>query len=573
MQYRIAYSYIRFSDPSQAKGNSLKRQTERAQALAKQYGCTLDTTLNIKDLGRSAFRKGSQIGLAAFLRAIEEGKVEAGSLLIVENLDRLSRQLVDDAYQLFRRIILAGVDIAVENRGKVYTKASLNSPWELMEVITAFALANEESEKKSNRTKDNWKRLRQRSSKGKSLISKRCPAWLNVVGGKYVADPKKSAVIRQIFQWSLNGLGAHQILKRLTEKGIPNIAQGTKKNCKAAWNQRAVEHLLSNPQVYGLRQHYRMEGKKRVPEGSAKIEFPAVIDETTFHAVAAARHSRLSQRGPRGEMVSNLFQGIIFDANTGESMRVANSSKQDKKRGIMRRLASYHASDSKTHNSWALCDFEKWFLKAMKEITAEQLTKRSTVADPIPGIKLQLAKVNEQIEAAQEYTEGKEIGAIVGLLTKLDAKRVELEEQLASAKRHQQKRKATEADNVASTLELLENALESERESLRDKLKALLRLMVSEIWVAIADVGDNRLNKTLNCQILFQDGRRREFSLFSMRGTTKLFLNAPINKGKIDLEPYKVASETDEKLAVALTNLEKVFAKVGKADWCLASRS
>ncbi len=70
---RLAYSYIRFSSGKQSQGDSQRRQTELRDSLLAKHGWVLDTTLNIQDLGKSAF-KGERQGLAAFLAAIKEGR-------------------------------------------------------------------------------------------------------------------------------------------------------------------------------------------------------------------------------------------------------------------------------------------------------------------------------------------------------------------------------------------------------------------------------------------------------------------------------------------------------------------
>ena len=69
-----AYSYVRFSTPSQAAGASLQRQAERAAKYALEHGLTLDTELNMKDLGVSAFRgKNARTGaLGGFLEAVQK---------------------------------------------------------------------------------------------------------------------------------------------------------------------------------------------------------------------------------------------------------------------------------------------------------------------------------------------------------------------------------------------------------------------------------------------------------------------------------------------------------------------
>ena len=108
-----AYSYIRFSTPEQQKGDSLRRQLELSQAYAAKHGLILDESLNLRDLGISAF-KGKNVergALGAFIQAIDLGLVKKGSFLLVESLDRISRNTVLDALNVFTTIINKGVTI------------------------------------------------------------------------------------------------------------------------------------------------------------------------------------------------------------------------------------------------------------------------------------------------------------------------------------------------------------------------------------------------------------------------------------------------------------------------------
>jgi DNA invertase Pin-like site-specific DNA recombinase len=59
----------------------------------------------------SAFRgdNARQGHLAAFVQAVELGTVPAGSVLIVESLDRISRQGIDEGYNLCKWIIKKGI--------------------------------------------------------------------------------------------------------------------------------------------------------------------------------------------------------------------------------------------------------------------------------------------------------------------------------------------------------------------------------------------------------------------------------------------------------------------------------
>src|SRR5688500_15449393 len=92
-----AFSYIRFSHPSQIKGDSLRRQTEAAAAWCKRNGVQLDASVTLHDLGKSAYtgthrKNPDRHALASFLRMVEQGRIPRGSHLIIEALDRLSRE-------------------------------------------------------------------------------------------------------------------------------------------------------------------------------------------------------------------------------------------------------------------------------------------------------------------------------------------------------------------------------------------------------------------------------------------------------------------------------------------------
>src|SRR6516162_5245681 len=97
-----AYSYVRFSTPEQAKGDSQRRQTEKAAKYAAENGLELDTELRLNDLGVSAYRnRNAKTGaLSVFLDAVKEGHVAPGSFLIIENIDRLTRADILEAQEL-----------------------------------------------------------------------------------------------------------------------------------------------------------------------------------------------------------------------------------------------------------------------------------------------------------------------------------------------------------------------------------------------------------------------------------------------------------------------------------------
>src|SRR5262245_27895429 len=91
----VVISYIRFSDQPQQQGDTLRRQTAGTERWCERNGFRLDTSLTVRDLGVSAFRgkhRSDKAALGQFLEAVRRGKVPRGSFLVIENLDRLSRE-------------------------------------------------------------------------------------------------------------------------------------------------------------------------------------------------------------------------------------------------------------------------------------------------------------------------------------------------------------------------------------------------------------------------------------------------------------------------------------------------
>ncbi len=178
---KLAYSYLRFSTPEQAGGDTRRRQLDLARSYAARHGLVLDAGLSFRDLGMSAFhghnvREGA---LRAFLDAVELGLVPRGSHLLVESLHRLSRDRVLLAQSLFLRIVEAGITIVTLIDDRNYSAESLNrSPMDLIVSLVRMMRANEESVTKSARLRAVW--ARKRAELGTPPATGRCPGWLRL---------------------------------------------------------------------------------------------------------------------------------------------------------------------------------------------------------------------------------------------------------------------------------------------------------------------------------------------------------------------------------------------------------
>ncbi|MCX9571437.1 recombinase family protein, partial [Vibrio cholerae] len=212
-----AYSYIRYSSPQQAKGDSFRRQFAKTQEYCEKNGYDLDTELNVyTELGKSAFKGEEQENLKRFIEDCKSGIVEKGSLLIVENLDRLSRDTINKAMRQFLHL-LDYVNIYTLQDEKFYTSnEDVDNDSQVFDIITSLLImsrAHEESQTKRKRLRESWEAKRQQINKKKFATS--YPHWLNLSDDWESFTLKSDAVrsIKKIFELCISGNGYNQILR------------------------------------------------------------------------------------------------------------------------------------------------------------------------------------------------------------------------------------------------------------------------------------------------------------------------------------------------------------------------
>jgi DNA invertase Pin-like site-specific DNA recombinase len=133
-----AYPYLRFSSDRQAKGDSRRRQSKWHEEEANRYGWVLDrTSFKLKDEGRSAFTgENVKHDLGEFLAAVNGGSVKRGSVLLFEEMDRLTRQHLRAAFPLVVGILTAGIHI--HTASKHYTEDSLDDLGETVGLVVSL---------------------------------------------------------------------------------------------------------------------------------------------------------------------------------------------------------------------------------------------------------------------------------------------------------------------------------------------------------------------------------------------------------------------------------------------------
>lgn len=529
------FSYSRFSKPEQARGDSLRRQKDLAEAYAKEHGLELDRTLKA-DEGLSAY-SGANLKrghLGQFMENVRGGKVPKGSILLVESLDRLSREDILEALPLFMEIIKMGVKVVTLCDNQVYDEAAIRAnSMQLMISLLMFSRAYEESSTKAKRIKAAW------STKRAALSSKKLtangPKWLRINDDKtsFQIIPERGKIIKRMFDLALKGHGNDAISRILnTEKVHP---WGYGKRLAPFWHVSYIQKILTNRAVLGEFQlHSQVEGK-RVPVGDVIPDyFPAVISEDLFNRVQSAKQGRRNHGGRKTwdakfgvYQLANLFTHLAFCGRCGTPLTRLDKGKK-KKGGIYLACIGATRGTGCPYHSTSYAAFETEVLSYLRELdwgslTAnadEVKTELAKLKEEIEEVNLQMATKEKTIKALLDgiATSGLSPTSVISRISQLETESSELGRQVKSLEQLL-KQKSSSLDNAVSQGAVLRSSLadgfpavlqdqhvrSALREQLLDSIKRI-DVLIKPAWSEVERLlGRNEMPAT---KLLFPEGER-----------------------------------------------------------------
>lgn len=423
-----AYSYLRFSHPSQATGDSIRRQVEGTKEYCKRNGFDLDETLKLRDEGVSAFSgehrsDPDRHALAYFLKLANEGKIEPNSYLIIENLDRLSRESTRKALALFLSILDKQINIVQLHPETIFDHQNCHE-WDLMRAILELSRGHSESSHKARRVGDAWQKKRNNAEKLK--LTAACPSWLTLSENRteFEKVPAAVEIIKRIFKLCIDGYGIGQIASKLNAENVPPIGRAD------YWANSYVSKILRNRAVLGEYQPFSGRNKtKRKPSGEPILDyFPQIISNDTFYAAQSALKSRKNQTGPTKGLVKNLFTGLLFDGRDKGSLTLKGGAKDSPDV-----LVSYLATMGKgTFVSFPYPIFEQVLLNALEEIDPKELDESSGKVNRVEVLSAEKQEIEgrlTEIQAALESGSNLQtlLKAVASLETKLQQVNIDLE--------------------------------------------------------------------------------------------------------------------------------------------------
>lgn len=503
---KIGFSYQRFSKPEQAKGDSIRRQIALRDGWCERHGVTLDTSVTLQDLGVSGFTgqhisNPDRYALAAFLELVQTGRVPNDSYLIIENLDRLTRQHARPALMLFLGLLEAGVNVVTLDPEHVYRHDSTDE-FSIMIALSELMRGHRESARKSATVGAAWREKKQHAA-GRPVTAM-CPFWLKLVGDKKAATrtfekiPDRVAVIQRIFKMCIEGLGVGAICRTLNLEKVPTFRG-------VHWQKSSVARILSNRAVVGEYQPH-VGHKVRKPTGAPIPNYyPEIVTDTVFWEADAALKKRKRSGGRARTKCSNLFTSLVFDAEDKTKWNIENKGPVNSHQGGLV-LANSEATLKQIaeRKSFPYDLFERAILLSLREVSAVDLASNNNQSEAVrlTAISAQLSDNATRTEDIQRQLEqNPDITGLVVVLGKLEKRKRELIAEYEEVKRTLSTPVAEGAEQVRGLVEMLEKA--EDKTALRVKLRAKIAAVVDRITIGYASKG-KRLGRSITATIHFK---------------------------------------------------------------------
>jgi DNA invertase Pin-like site-specific DNA recombinase len=309
-----AYSYSRFSSDAQRPGTSILRQQTLAEKWCEEHKIPLATD-RFKDEAVSGF-SGANLesgALSRFIALVKAGEIEAGSYLILESLDRLTRLDAWEASRLLQDLVKLGI-IVVTLRPEMRFDHN-STAIDLLQAILHMDNAHKESARKSGLGKDEWEKRFKAARDTKKHIGNRVSNWLTLdkASGKYLVNEHAFAVGR-IFELCLQGLGSTAISQTMNAEGYRTFNKGDR------WGTSAVLTILKNRAAIG--ELALKDGGEPIPD-----YFPAVVNVETFDAAKNMVKVRETGKVTKQSADFNVWRKLVVCGACGSAMNIIHRTK------------------------------------------------------------------------------------------------------------------------------------------------------------------------------------------------------------------------------------------------------
>ncbi|GLP95250.1 recombinase family protein [Paraferrimonas sedimenticola] len=314
-------TYQRVSTERQVSGTGLQQQRDQAllERLSEQHGLPIDNRV-FSDEGKSAFKgdnlkEGSE--LSRILNLLHSGEIAQGSILVVTNADRLSRQKVYDSVPMLMSIINAGLRIYTSMDNHLYDNTkTLTDPTsgltDIIKMALSLDLAHQESAKKSERITQAARLRIQESQAGldvdedgyrKAVVNGNShPFWVTAKSG-YVRPSKLFDAAQWAAQQYAQGVTIDEIVTQL-KRDYPS----------KPWSTRGMQKFFGTGRAMIGEHRINLKGESHTITGY----YPRLLTEEEFERFQARRIERSVKR--TSAKFYNPYAGLFVCAVCGSNM-------------------------------------------------------------------------------------------------------------------------------------------------------------------------------------------------------------------------------------------------------------
>lgn len=298
--------YIRYSSNPQAHGDSVRRQTKAATEWCAKHN--LEISRIVEARGQSAFH-GDNLEELQYLAS----SLSAGSYIIVENLDRISRLPPAKALSILFGIVGGGLRlVTLGERSAVYTATSISELSHIFIAALEFDRAHSESVRKVELVGGAKASARAEGNRHAFAI----PGWLRKIeGGALEPIPERVAVIREVFEYVAAGHGTKATSVYANKRGLP-VPSGRPRN---GWHYTYIQRLVRGRSVIGEVTLHTVQRRKRTPVATIPDWYPRIISDELYYAANESLDGRQFSKGRHSYDHLNPLRGILKCAECGSS--------------------------------------------------------------------------------------------------------------------------------------------------------------------------------------------------------------------------------------------------------------
>ncbi|WP_318433389.1 recombinase family protein [Photobacterium leiognathi] len=307
------YLYSRISSMTQLKGTGLQQQRSQKSTvneLSQKYQLPISNE-TFEDIGVSAY-KGDHLkaSFGRIIEAIQSGRIAKGSIIVVFSLDRISRQQVNVAMELFLSVINKGVSIYTTVDNILYDHNDEHIAQNIILSVLTMQRAHEESKTKSKRTtgsaltiaqgiiENNPDYIKDGFCKAIKSVGSH-PWWLDVTSDFVKPDPIYFPVAQEIVRRIINLESTVSIFRWLKATyPAPTRSRGN-------WDPVLIDKFSRNPMLTGDRTINFKEQTITIPNYA-----PAVCSQKDFDLMRAARAGKYKKDKAPTPKVTGLLNGI-----------------------------------------------------------------------------------------------------------------------------------------------------------------------------------------------------------------------------------------------------------------------